>query len=94
MEGSRTPGIPSSTAPHRVEARKRGHSSRGGRRGRTVNAIHRTAQERQTAWAETDQPNLTFQLTSELDGLYGDLRDERKGDPGQPFRGVTSAVRS
>jgi hypothetical protein len=71
----------------------RGQKKRSGSRG-TVRRIQSTAQARQDAWAETGLPNETFRLTLELDGLYGDLRDERKGNLGEPFKGSTSAVRS
>lgn len=89
--GSRA--IPAPTAPQRVEARGKGHSRRGGNRGRTTNVIHRTAQERQQAWIETEQALTTYRLTRELDDLYGELRDDRKGEPGEPFKGKTWGAR-
>lgn len=88
--------VPRIAPRHWVEAKQEGRK-RGGNRGRgrrgIVRQIHAKSTERQAAWAETDQPNLTHQISVELDGLYGDLRDERKGDPGEPFRGRTSAVK-
>ncbi len=85
-----TPGIPAPTAPHRVEARGKGHSKRGGGRGRAANEIHRTARDRQAAWAETDQPTTTLRLTRELDELYGEHRDEQAGTLTDPYHGRTS----
>lgn len=79
----------------KVEPRKRKHSPARERRKerRLVEQINLTAHARQVAWAETDQPFLTGRLTVELDGLYGDLRDDRKGNPGAAFKGKTSGVR-
>ncbi len=90
--------IPAPTAPHRVEARGKGHSKRGGNRGRVVNKIHRTATERLQARA-AGRSVLADSLTIELNGrddepnggLYGELRDERKGNPGAPFRGRSAS---
>lgn len=80
--GSDTP----SQAPHRVETEKR----QRGRRGRgTATRIQRTARERQDAWAETGQPNRTYQLTRELDGLYGEHRDGQAGTLTDPYFGRT-----
>ena len=94
-QGNASGGIPAPTAPHRVEARGKGHSRRGGNRGRPVSDdIQRTARERQAAWAETGQRNLTDQLTGELERLYDQHRREQAGtltDPvhkGDPSRWV------
>jgi hypothetical protein len=81
--------LPAPTAPQRVEARGKGHSKRGGNRGRTTLVIHNTATKRQRAWTETAQPTTTLRLTRELDELFDELRDERKGNPGEPFKGRT-----
>ncbi len=85
-----------SSAPRlRVEAEGQ-RRARGGRRGRasrsTVRQINAKAIERQSAWLETKQPFLTARLTGELDELYDDLRDDRKGRPGAPFKGKTWRV--
>lgn len=86
-------GVASSrSAPVTVEAegRRRGRK-RGGRRGhRSVTAeIQRTARERQDAWAEGGQPNATYRLTRELDGLYDEHRDGQAGTLTDPFYGRT-----
>jgi hypothetical protein len=52
----------------------------------TVRRINARARERQAAWLETGQPNLTYRLTRELDGLYGEHRDEQAGTLTDPFR--------
>lgn len=57
---------------------------RSGSRG-TVRAIQRAARERQAAWSETERPNETFRLTRELDGLYGEHRDEQAGSLTDPY---------
>lgn len=83
---------PSRSAPVTVEAegRKRGRK-RGGRRGhRSVTAeIHRTAHERQDAWAQGGQPNVTYRLTGQLDELYDEHRDEQAGSLTDPYYGRT-----
>lgn len=82
----------SSAAPQRVAATEgQRKSRRGGNRGRssTVREIQRTAHERQEAWLEAGQPNRTYQLTRELDGLYDEHRDEQAGTLTDPFYGKT-----
>lgn len=81
---------PASTAPSQVAARKKGHSRRGGNRGRVVNRIHNVAVQRQDAWSEGDQPNVTYQLTRELEELFDERRDEQRGTLRDPFRGRTA----
>lgn len=58
----------------------------------TIRRINARARERQAAWAETGQPNLTEHLTRELDGLYDAYRDERAGTLTDPYRGNTARV--
>lgn len=91
MRSSR-PAIPAPTAPHRVAARGKGHTKRGGARGRVTDQIHRTARDRQAAWAETDQPTVTLRLTRELDELYDDHRAQQAGTPTGPYAGRTSGA--
>ncbi len=84
-------GLADNSAPrHRVEQQDK---PRGGRRGRglraTVRQIQTKATERQAAWLQTEQPNLTEHLTRELDGLYGDRRDLQAGTLTAPYRGRT-----
>jgi hypothetical protein len=55
----------------------------------TVRRINAKARDRHDAWALGGKPNLTERLTVELDELYGELREHRKGEPGQPYRGTT-----
>lgn len=66
-------------------------SRRGGNRGRgsTTARIHRTARDRQTAWAEGGHPNDTYRLTRDLDGLYDEHRDEQAGTLTDPYYGRT-----
>jgi hypothetical protein len=44
----------------------------------TVRRIDAKARERQAAWLETGQPNVTERLTRELHDEYDDLRELRK----------------
>jgi hypothetical protein len=81
--------LPAPTAPQRVAARGKGHSKRGGRRGRVTNAIHATAHERHEAWLEGGRPNDTYRLTRELDGLYDEHRDDQAGTLVDPYYGRT-----
>lgn len=76
--------------------------SRGGRRGRRAQEIGRInarARERQVAWAETGQPDLTDALTHKLDRDFAELRradrdDYATGTPeGEPFAGKTQEFR-
>jgi len=78
---------PDSRTVEMGEAQKK-HRRRSGSRG-TTRRIQAAARERQAAWLETGHPLLTYRLTLELNRLYGDLRDERKGDPGEPYKGNT-----
>jgi hypothetical protein len=55
--------------------------------------IDTLARERQTAWAVRGQRDLTDQLTSKLQALYGELRDTRSGVVGAPFYGQTWRAR-
>lgn len=89
-ERSPRPVAKSSDAPQRVAAAE-GHQKRGGRRGRksVTREIQRTAHQRHEAWLASGQPNLTYQLTRELDGLYGEHRDEQAGTLNDPYFGRT-----
>lgn len=93
MRSSR-PAIPAPTAPHRVAARGKGHTKRGGTRGRgrVTDQIHRIARDRQAAWAETNQPTVTLRLTRELDELYDDHRKTLAGTLTGPYAGRTSGA--
>jgi hypothetical protein len=55
----------------------------------TIRQINARARERQAAWAETGKPNVTEHLTRELDGLYGEYRDEQAGTLTDPYYGRT-----
>lgn len=80
----------SSSGSRTVETQEGQTKRTRGRRGRgTVEAIQRTAHERQTAWLETEQPTTTYRLTRELDELYGEHRDEQAGALTDPFLGRT-----
>lgn len=57
--------------------RKRG--GRRGRRAQLVGQINAKARERQQAWRETGQPDLTEELTRKLDRDFSDLRLETGG---------------
>jgi hypothetical protein len=52
--------------------------------------INHIGRERQTAWAGAD-PDATERLTSELDGLYEVLREQRRGSDGGPFAGRSAS---
>lgn len=67
-------------------ARKRKDSPSKERRSaaRTTERIQVTAHDRQEAWRETGQPNRTYQLTRELDGLYGEHRHDQAGTLSDP----------
>lgn len=59
--------------------------------------IQAKARERQAAWSEAGQPNVTDNLGGELARLFGDLRAERRAVyqqapalEGHPYRGRTS----
>ena len=68
------------------------------RKQRTLRRIHAKARDRQIAWTE-GQPATAEALTIELNGrddepnggLYGELRDERRGNPGQPYQGRSAS---
>lgn len=92
MSERRSPGSDAtpSQSSLRVETGK-GHKRGARGRGR-VARIQQAATERQDAWLESGRPLVTYQLTVELEGLYGDLRDSRKGERGPDFNGNTSAV--
>jgi hypothetical protein len=78
--------------PERSLVEAKGRRSRNRKRSTgatTIRRIDARARERQAAWTETGQPNLTERLTRELDGLYGDYRDERVGAPIGLLPGVT-----
>lgn len=84
---SETSSVP---LPATGSKRKRGGNRGRGRRS-TVRQIDAKAAARQAAWADTGQAETTERLTGELDELYDDLRDERKGDPGAPFSGRSAS---
>jgi hypothetical protein len=81
------------SAPIQVAAKKvNSRGKRAGRRGRdsTTAEIQRVARDRQHAWLESSQPNRTYQLTRELDGLYNEHREEQAGTLVDPYYGKTS----
>lgn len=96
----RAPHTDDGSATPRVAGGAKGQPRRRGRNGSrtksqdTLRRIQARARERQAAWAETGQPNTTERLTSELDGLYGDYRDENAGTLTDPFYGRTMGMRS
>jgi len=81
--------------PRVEQTEKDKKTRRGGNRGRarrsTLRQINGKARDRQNAWAETGQRDWTEQLTVELDELYGELRDERKGAKVDPSPVATSS---
>jgi len=83
-----------SAPPRRVDANEK-PKRRGGNRGRgrraTVRQIQGKARERQAEWAKTAQSARVELLTTELDDLYEELRDERKGHEGAPFKGRSAS---
>jgi hypothetical protein len=87
------PPVPDGAALDTREVAGKGKRKRRKRttQATTLRSIHAVARERQAAWAASGQRTLTDQLTQELEQLYGDLRDERKGtNPGRHLR--TSAA--
>lgn len=77
-----------SAGSRKVEPRKRKRTPSDKRRKseRLIQRIQKTATERQAAWSEGDQPNITFALTGELDDLFCDSREQSAGEmaPGHP----------
>jgi hypothetical protein len=77
-------------------------SSRARRRRRAaLQAIHKAAVERQALWRAGGERYLVAELTRDLNGreederpngLYAELRDERAGEPSNPYRGTTTSV--
>ena len=70
------------------------------REATTVRRIHAKARERQAAWLDggprepmwlDGQPyrRETYELTRELDALYGEHRDDQAGSLTDPYRGRT-----
>lgn len=81
----------SATRPPRKRARR-------GRQARILRDINDRAAERQGAWLETGQRDLTDALTRKLDRDFQNLRtadreDYANGTPeGEPYRGKTQRI--
>lgn len=85
--------LPSGAAPSGQQATKRKRGKRGGRRRSRSSSLARRinaqAVERQEAWTETGQPDLTDTLTRKLDRDFAEVRDNEAGNSGEPFAGRT-----
>jgi hypothetical protein len=79
--------------PQATSERKRGR--RGGRRrgkgAATVRRINAVADDRNAIWAGRGERAAVEASTKTLDGLYVTLREARKGDLGEPFRGRSAS---
>lgn len=75
-----------------TKAERKPRNRKRTRNASTLRRINATARERQAAWLATGQPTTTYQLTRELDGLYGEHRDDQAGTLTDPYRGRTSKV--
>lgn len=92
MRGLQPPSSGPSAGSRKVEPRHQSPSDQRRKQARaaaTAARIQTTARERQHAWAETGQPNRTYQLTRELDGLYDEHRDDQAGTLTDPYFGRT-----
>lgn len=74
---SGAPPLPTDTA--RSATRPPRRRAPRGHRARILRDVEHAATARQVAWSEGSQPETTERLTSELDELYGEVRDTRRG---------------
>lgn len=100
LRDSRQVEVPAKRRRKRTPSDERRKARRALKRvAEKVEEIDDNATERQEAWHETGQANLTAAKGEQLDSLYGDLRVARQKvyaaaqvAEGKPYRGRTSKL--